>query len=142
MILGQLYWLYNQSIYEQSNIGKELFSKCESLLAQEDIIRGASVKVLKEGYQSEIDPNGATVFYSLVHFNINPDEDRQTTKVSICEVRKFGTEVDTLRKFNVEGLSTDAITPLIHRYQLSRKKTFQKEVMDSLIKEVVSSESD
>lgn len=134
MILGQLYWLYNQSIYEQSNIGKELFSKCESLLAQEDIIRGASVKVLKEGYQSEIDPNGATVFYSLVHFNINPDEDRQTTKVSICEVRKFGTEVDTLRKFNVEGLSTDAITPLIHRYQLSRKKTFQKEVMDSLIK--------
>jgi len=86
MILGQLYWLYNQSIYEQSNIGKEVFSKCESLLAQEDIIRGASVKVLKEGYQSEIDPNGATVFYSLVHFNINPDEDRQTTKVSICEV--------------------------------------------------------
>ena len=133
LILGlQTYWLYMQYYYQQMERSKVIFNQCSRLIKQEEVIREQTSKRITLEKGKEI--YSATKFYTRVEFNLSFLENKQKTKLHLVAYKGDSTQNKKIRTFDIEGFNSDAILPLIHRYQLSEVKSFRTSVMDSLLR--------
>lgn len=133
LILGlQTYWLYMQYYYQQMERSKVIFNQCSRLIKQEEVIREKTSKRITLEKGKEI--YSATKFYTRVEFNLSFLENKQKTKLHLVAYKGDSTQSKKIRTFDIEGFNSDAILPLIHRYQLSEVKSFRTSVMDSLLR--------
>jgi hypothetical protein len=133
LILGlQTYWLYMQYYYQQMERSKVIFNQCSRLIQQEEAIREQTSKKTTLEKGKEISP--ITKFYTGVEFNLSFLENKQKTKIHLVTYKGDSTRSKKMQTFDIEGLNSDAILPLIHRYQLSEIKSFRISVMDSLLR--------
>ena len=129
----QAYWIYNQYRYQLEEKTQYTYKLCTRLIQQEEDIRRQSCK--KEVPENEKSVNNDSLaLRTAFRYELSFKKDIQKTKLIVYLYKGNLPDQRKMKEYELEGVTSDDIIPLLNRARLSEYRLFSSAIMDSLLK--------
>lgn len=125
MLVGQVYWLYNQYQYSASTIMEKMQPVCTKLIQQEE---GVRYDLLEKKWKSKLNEKDTL----KIGIQIKIDR-RNHDKNSYASTFTYTLLDGRTKVINASGLNSKDAGTIYDRYEACRYQPFQQHLMDSLL---------